>query len=136
MYLLAFSHLRLRAAAEPEYAHPAWNNVLGAVQKTGLQPTILVATLLTHVNHGPYFSGRNLQLKQDMCREWIETMDNQTWEQLRDSIAADRCTTADSDDVPQCREDLLKEPTIASRGIFEPGIRNREMLKKYVLIEH
>ena len=61
-------------------------------------------------------------LKEDVCREWVQSMDTTEFDELRESIAYDRVTTVDSDDVPTCPEGLLSEPTIASRGIFDSRV--------------
>ena len=116
--MLAFTKLQCRVAPEPEYAHPAWNNILLAISRAGLQPTVLVATLLTHINHGPYSSGRTLQTKFETCSEWIKNLSTEEFDELRESIAWDRGVELDSEEVPCSPEDLLAEPTIASRGIF------------------
>ena len=56
-------NLGLRILCEPEYCHPAFNNFKSAVKYSGLTPCLLKSTLLSHVAHGPYLSGRNLECK-------------------------------------------------------------------------
>ena len=48
-------------------------------------------------------------LKQDVCRDWVDTMHDDEFEELRESIAYDRVTTVDSDDVPAGCEGLPSE---------------------------
>ena len=121
MNTLAYAHLRARIVCEPEYAHPSWNNVLMAVKKAGLQPAVLIVTLMSHTNHGPYSSGKTMAMKQEICEAWVSEMSDEEWEQLREDIAHDRGVEVDHDLVPSNKEDLLREPTIASRGIFAPS---------------
>ena len=122
MYSLAYSDLQARILTEPEFAHPSWNNVLAAINRSGLQPTLLITTLLSHVNHGPWKSGKTMMVKQEICADWVENMSSSEWESLREAIAFDRNVGLDSDEIPSCPRDLLQEPTIASRGIFVPGL--------------
>ena len=102
---------------EPEYAHPGWNNFLMAIDKAGLQPTLLVTTLMTHVNHGSYGLGRNLELKREVCAQWVGSVEPDEFEGLREAIASDCCTDVGSDVIPSSKEQLLDEP-IASSGMF------------------
>ena len=67
--------------------------MLLAVKRAGLQPAMLVATLMSHVNHGPYDSGKTLQTKGEICGQWIQDMTPNEWEELQELIALDRCTT-------------------------------------------
>ena len=48
-------------------------------------------------------------LKQDVCRDWVDTMHDDEFEELRESTAYDRVTAVDSDDVPASCEGLLSE---------------------------
>ena len=122
MNTLAYAAPRARIVPEPEYAHPAWNNVLLAIKKSHLQPIVLVGTLLSHVNHGPYKSGRTLQVKGEVCEAWVRGMSSEQFEALREEIAHDRSCDVDNDLVPDTKEALLNEPTIAARGIFDPWL--------------
>ena len=79
---------------------------------------MLIATLLSHVNHGPFHSGRTLQTKQEVCESLVEDMTENEWQDLRERIASDRCVDVEDSQVPINKEQLLSEPTIASRGIF------------------
>ena len=121
MLTLAHSSLSARVLAEPEHCHPSWNNLLLAVKRAGLQPTLLIATLMTHVNHGPYSSGRTFQTKQDVCEDWIDGLSQDEFAELQEHIAMDRCCDLTADCIPATKEDLMREPTIAARGIFAAG---------------
>ena len=59
-------------------------------------------------------------MKKEICEHYIHGLSSEDWEELREQIAADRCCDISSDRVPQEKEDLLQEATIASRGIFVP----------------
>ena len=124
MLTLAHSELSARVHSEPEYAHPAWNNVLLSIKRAGLQPAMLVSVLLSHVNHGPYSSGKTMEVKRELGEAWIQRMDSNEFEQLREQLAFDRCCDIDDDEVPTEPEQLLAEPTIAARGIFVTCLSN------------
>ena len=120
-YTLAFSaHLRIHL--EPEYCHPAWNNLKSAIRASGLQPTFLKATLMSHVNHSPYQSGSNMFLKREVCESIIASMTGDEFQKLCEEIAWDRGVDPDDSAVPSCPDELLSEPTIAKRGIFAARI--------------
>ena len=114
-YALAFNG-NLRLHIEPEYSHPAWNNLKSAIKHSKLQSCLLKATLMSHVNHGPYGSGKVMETKLELCHQLLLRMTQSDWMELRDDISWDRLGSGI--DVPSCQEDLLNEPTIAKRGIF------------------
>ena len=101
--------------------------MLLAIKHAGLQPTMLVATLMSHLDHGPYDSGRALLKKAEVCRQWIEEMSDDEWQELREPIALDRCTTIDNEDlVPESKADLLREP---DPGKPKPEAKSRHLLE-------
>ena len=117
-YTLAYS-VHLRIYLEPEYCHPAWNNLKSAIRASGLQPAFLKATLMSHVNHSPYQSGANMHLKREVCESIVGSMTIDEFQRLCEDIAWDRGVAADDDSsVPSSPEALLSEPTIAKRGVF------------------
>ena len=126
-YNLAYN-LGLRVYLEPEYCHPAWNNLKAAIRQSGLQPTFLKATLMSHVNHSPYGSGANMHLKREVCEHLIQTMTMDEFQRLCEDIAWDRGLDPDDELLPQSPDDLLAEPTIAKRGIFDA--RHQECQKQ------
>ena len=114
-YALAFNgHLRLHI--EPEHAHPAWNNLKSAIRHSGLQGCLLKSTLCSHVNHGPFGSGKAMASKQEWCQELISKMSHEEWLELQEEIEEDR--KGSNVPVPSTKQELLKEPTIAKRGIY------------------
>ena len=119
-YNLAYS-VGLRMYCEPEFCHPAWNNLKSAIQAAGLQPALLKATLMSHVNHSPYGSGANMNLKREVCESLVQSLTTHEFNSLCEDIAWDRSVDVTDDSVPATPEDLLSEPTIAQRGIFATG---------------
>ena len=120
-YTLAYS-IGLRLYLEPEYCHPAWNNLKAAIRSVGLQPTFLKATLMSHVNHSPYGSGVNMNIKREVCESLIESLTLEEFQKLIEDMAWDRGVAPDHEDLPNTPDELLSEPTIAKRGIFAPWI--------------
>lgn len=120
-YTLSYS-VGLRMYCEPEFCHPAWNNLKSAIQAAGLQPAFLKATLMSHVNHSPYGSGSNMNLKRETCESLVQSMTVDEFNSLCEDIAWDRSVdVTDESCVPATPEDLLSEPTIVKRGIFVTG---------------
>ena len=116
-YTLAYS-VNLRMYLEPEFCHPAWNNLKSAIRESGLQPAFLKATLMSHVNHSPYGSGVNMNLKREICESLIDSMSGDEFQRLCEDIAWDRGVDFGDETLPHSPEELLSEPTIAKRGIF------------------
>ena len=116
-YNLAFN-AGLRVYMEPEYCHPAWNNLKNSIKVAGFHPTLLKATLMSHVNHSPYGSGKNQQTKEEVCCHLVESMKVEDFQRLCEDLEFDRGPSGVP--VPTRPEELLSEPTIAKRGIYVP----------------
>ncbi|CAK9031404.1 Uncharacterized protein SCF082_LOCUS20281 [Durusdinium trenchii] len=114
-YNLAFN-AGLRVYMEPEYCHPAWNNLKNSIKVAGFHPTLLKATLMSHVNHSPYGSGKNQQTKEEVCCHLVESMKVEDFQRLCEDLEFDRGPSGVP--VPTRPEELLSEPTIAKRGIY------------------
>lgn len=113
---LAYS-VHLRIYLEPEYCHPAWNNLKSAIRVSGLQPAFLKATLMSHVNHSPYQSGANMHLKREVCESIVESMTIDDFQRLCEDMAWDRGFAADDDSsVPSSPEALLSPEYYYSEG--------------------
>ena len=119
-----------RVWVEPEALHCLWNSAKAAFKRSGLQPAVLLGSLMTQVNHGPYSSGANLLTKQEAMEHRVAHMTEEEWEVLQEEIFSDRLDhldevaglDADEDffgqDTPMAKEELLDAPSINTRGIF------------------
>ena len=73
---------------------------------------------MSHLNHGPYTSGSNLQLKFETLESLILQMTDDEFFQLQELMASDMGCSVDDPQVPQSPHDLLEQPTVSKRGIY------------------
>ena len=128
MYALMTAGARIWV--EPESLHCLWNTAKAAFKRSGLQGAVLLGSLMTQVNHGPYASGANMLTKQEAMEHRIGHLTDDEWEILREDIAMDRLDFVDdlpgvdadeelASDVPMSKEELLEAPSVSTRGLFD-----------------
>ena len=118
----------LRIHAEPEPLHNYWNATKAAIQKSGLEPALLVGVLLSRVDHGPFLSGSNWVAKNECMCKLVSEMSDSQFDDLVEDMAFDRARLHDTDsldlneNLPEEKEDLLAEPAVTTTGIFASGL--------------
>ena len=110
--------LGYRVHIEPEMCHPLWNDVKNSIRRSGMQSALLKGVVMSNINHGPYNSGANMQLKYEALCSIVEHMSVSEFEELQERMAADKMVEVDSGEVPQSPQDLFEESTVKNRGIF------------------
>ena len=93
-------HQGLRLWISPESTHSSWNDVRNALRRSSLQHTLLLATTMNNVLHGPFKSGRNrLTLAESAAH--MEHMDSSRWDELLEAMANDLKVDIDDDALPK-----------------------------------
>ncbi|CAE7810340.1 unnamed protein product [Symbiodinium sp. CCMP2592] len=117
--MLGLQHLlHYRIHVEPELCHPLWNDVKNSIRRSGMQSSLMKGVVMSHINHGPYQSGANMQVKLETLTSLVHTMSSERFYDLQEMMACDRSCEADDPCMPQSPLALLSEPTVQNRGIF------------------
>ena len=143
-----------RIHIEPEALHPLWNMNKGALRRADLQASFLKGTLMSQVEHGPFFSGTNKLTKLDAARHRAECMTDQEFQELQEGMGFDRVdakqfepalddtvATSDGDnrnvfsnEVPRDIESLLEERAFTIREIFAIDLAMRIGVLRWVYL--
>ena len=95
-----------------------------AVRKSNLEPTLLIGTLLSRIDHGPFLSGSNWVAKNECLRKLVSEMTQAQFDELVENMEHDHTKLDDEDGLqlnahlPETKEDLLAEPAVTTTGIF------------------
>jgi len=143
-----------RIHIEPEALHPLWNINKGSLKRADLQAAFLKGTLMSQVEHGPFFSGTNKLTKLDAARHRADRMTDQEFQALQEGMTFDRFdakqlepalddTVVSSDggnrkvfsnEVPRDIESLLEERAFTTRGIFAIDLAMQIGVLSYVRV--
>lgn len=122
IYALMHEEGGLRMFISPDSTHAQWNNVRCGIRRAGLQHTILLATIMSNVLHGPFKSGQNRQSFQEGAEHLSQTMSYDDFLTLVDLMAMDRGVDVDDPSLPTQPSEIQEQKCIKQLPIFATSV--------------
>ena len=121
-YALCHESSKLRLFITPESTHACWNDTRNSLRRTGLQFTILLATVINNCGHGPYRSGGNQLSFEEAAHDLAKRMEysEESFQELVDGMASDLGVEIDDPSLPQAPDQIPNLPAIRKLPVFVP----------------
>lgn len=98
--------------------HCMWNDLKNSFKRADCQPALLLGIVMSQMAHGPFLSGANQHTREETAKIIAETISQDDFETLRESMLRDRY--GDTNEVPEKPADIPNLSSVETLPIFVP----------------